>query len=88
MPTGTCRRDPRDETLTPAKASVAFPEETLCFVLPLPRPPPSPRLLSLVTNVAVGVLYGWTFARHGLKYAMVAHAGTHLLVVLAQTAVA
>ncbi len=40
-------------------------------------------LLSFVTNVAVGVLYGWTFARHGLEYAMLAHGGTHLLVMLA-----
>lgn len=54
----------------------------------VPGAAPVHYLLSFVTNVAVGVLYGWTFARHGLEYAMVAHAGTHLLVVLAQTTVA
>lgn len=36
-------------------------------------------LLSFLINVAAGIGFGWTFARYGLEYAILAHAGTHLV---------
>lgn len=45
-------------------------------------------LASFVANAGLGVLFGWLFARDGLEYAIVAHAGTHLLAFLAAAALA
>lgn len=39
--------------------------------------------LSFGANTVVGLLFGETFRRHGLEYAILAHAGTHLLAVAA-----
>lgn len=36
-------------------------------------------VLSFVANTVLGVAYGWTFSRFGLEYALVAHAGTHVV---------
>lgn len=43
--------------------------------------------LSFGVNVIAGLLFGETFRRHGLEYAMLAHAGTHLLAVAAASLV-
>lgn len=54
----------------------------------LPGAEPVHYALSFVANAGLGVLFGWTFARHGLEYAFLGHGGTHLLAFLAATALA
>jgi hypothetical protein len=54
----------------------------------VPGAEPVHYLLSFVANAGLGVLFGGLFARHGLEYAILAHGGTHLLAVLAATALA
>lgn len=39
----------------------------------------------LLGNAAVGLIYGWLYWRKGLEAAMLAHAGTHLLMVFVVT---
>lgn len=54
----------------------------------VPGAEPVHYLLSFVANAGLGVLFGWTFARHGLEYAILAHGGTHLLAFLVAIALA
>ena len=54
----------------------------------VPGAEPVHYLLSFAANTGLGVLFGWLFARHGLEYAILAHAGTHLVAVLAAAAIA